>query len=74
MHIGRLIREEIRKQDHTVKWFAKKLNCNRTNAYNIFRRANIDTEIMTRICLILNHNFFNDLSAEMDIKLTHLTR
>lgn len=70
MHIGRLIRQEISIQGHTVKWFAEKLNCNRTNAYNIFRRENIDTEILIRICIILNHNFFYDIFNVVETKLT----
>lgn len=32
--------------------------------YNIFNRATIDSELLMRICRVLNHDFFADLSEE----------
>ena len=58
LHIGELIQEELHRQERTVSWFARKLFCDRTNVYNIFQRKSIDTELLLRISLILNHNFF----------------
>ena len=57
-HIGHLIEEEIRRQERTVSWFARKLCCDRTNIYKIFRRPTIDTEQLLRISQILHHDFF----------------
>ena len=58
LHIGELIQEELHRQERTVSWFARKLFCDRTHVYNIFQRKSIDTELLLRISLILNHNFF----------------
>lgn len=59
MHIGSLIEKELRKQERSVTWFARKLNCNRQNVYDIFKRSNIDAELLLRISLILRFNFFS---------------
>nr|WP_300796344.1 XRE family transcriptional regulator [uncultured Bacteroides sp.] len=58
VHIGHLIEEELRKQERSVTWFAKKLCCERTNVYSIFKRESIDTALLLRISTILHHNFF----------------
>lgn len=68
--IGKLIRQELERQERTVTWFARKLSCHRTNVYDIFARDNIDTTLLIRISRILNHNFLKDLSdtVEEEIK------
>ena len=66
MHIGQRIKLIIDRhpKDHTVTWFARQLNCDRRNVYNIFARSTIDTELLRRISIILDHNFFKDLSDD----------
>lgn len=66
MHIGKLIEEELRRQERSVSWFAKKLYCDRTNVYSIFKRPSIDTELLLRISIILNRNFFSYYLQEYD--------
>lgn len=56
--IGALIENELHRQERTTVWFARKLGCNRTNAYIIFRRESIDTELLLKISVILQYNFF----------------
>lgn len=51
--IGALIENELHRQERTTVWFARKLGCNRTNAYKIFRRESIDTELLLKISVIL---------------------
>ena len=58
MHIGEHIEKELRQQERSVTWLAKKLCCNRQNVYDIFKRSTIDTELLLRISLILQKNFF----------------
>jgi hypothetical protein len=45
------------------------LNCNRCNVYNIFKKENLDTELLKRISIILNHNFFQEFSDEMNLQM-----
>ena len=59
VHIGNLIKEELIKQDRTISWLARKLYCDRSNVYDIFKRKSIDTELLLRISSILNCNFFD---------------
>lgn len=66
IHIGKTIEEELRRQERSVTWFAKKLYCNRQNIYDIFKRESIDTTLLRRISDILDYNFFKDLSKDFD--------
>lgn len=58
IHIGKLIETELRRQERSVTWFARKLYCERTNVYHIFQRQSIDTEMLLRISRVLEHDFF----------------
>lgn len=58
IHIGQIIEAELHRQERSVTWFAKKLYCDRTNVYKIFKKQSIDTELLWRISTILNYNFF----------------
>ena len=58
IHIGNLIKEELRNQERTISWLARKLYCDRSNVYDIFKRESMDTELLLRISLILKRNFF----------------
>ncbi len=66
IHIGRKIEETLRLQERTVAWFARKLYCNRQNVYDIFKRESIDTALLRRISAALGHDFFKDLSEDME--------
>ena len=61
-HIGSLIKEELARQERTVSWFARKLSCDRSNVYKLFRRSTIDTELLLRISQILGRDFFQNYS------------
>lgn len=54
IHIGELIKAELQNQERSISWFARKLYCDRSNAYDIFRRKSIDTELLSRIRSCLN--------------------
>lgn len=66
IHIGQLIKEELCKQERSVTWFAQKLCYERTNAYSIFKRQSIDTDLLARISNILHHDFFKHYSEELE--------
>ena len=57
-HIGQIIVKELHRQERSVTWFARRLYCDRTNVNNIFRRQSLDTELLLRISIILEYNFF----------------
>lgn len=64
MHIGKRIKEVFEQQPkaHNIKWFAEQLSCNRSNIYDIFNRSSIDTDRLTQISKVLDHDFFLDIS------------
>lgn len=66
--IGVLIREELERQERSVAWLARKLSCDRSNLYRLFQKESIDTRLLTRISLLLRHDFFKDLSDFLNEK------
>jgi len=58
LHIGKEIQEELLRQGHTVLWLSQQLGCNRTNIYNIFVRESINTDLLVKISIALNKDFF----------------
>lgn len=64
MNVGKEIWMELQRQGRTAKWLAAQIPCERTNVYKIFKRHDIDTDLLQRLCIILEHDFFSDLSKE----------
>ena len=70
IHIGKLILEVVSQKGIKTSWLAKQLGCHRNNIYLIYARSWIDTETLTKLSLILDHDFFADLSNQL--KSQHL--
>lgn len=62
VHIGQKIEELVRIKRFPIVEFARKINTTRNNVYNIFSRESIDTELLRKICEILEFDFFQFLS------------
>jgi hypothetical protein len=60
-HIGKLIRQRVDTLGMDVTVFAQRINCERSNAYHIFNRQSIDTELLKIIGQVLDYDFFQDL-------------
>lgn len=65
VNIGQCIKEELERQERSVSWLARKLNCHRSVVYRIFSKNSIDTGLLKSISEILNHDFFKDYSDDM---------
>jgi len=63
-----LVREELRRQERTVAWFARRICCTRTNVYKIFSKDNVDIKMLMKMCEVLEHDFFHDISQAISIK------
>ena len=63
IHIGKIIQNKMKEEGRSANWLAKKLSCNRSNIYKIYEKRNIDAILLIHISRILNHDFFNDISA-----------
>lgn len=67
--IGELIRIELKSQERSVSWLARKLSCDRSSVYRLFQKRSIDTAVLWRISLLLHHNFFEDLACNFSVKI-----
>lgn len=67
-HIGKMIREEVLRQKLPVAVLAEKICSTRANVYNIFKRRNIDIQLLAVISKILGRNFVLECAqaVEMD--------
>ena len=65
VHIGKIIEEEFRRQERSVSWLSRKINCDRRNVYNIFKRASIDTDLLFRLSIALEKDFFVYFSSDL---------
>jgi len=67
--IGQLIRERVEAEKMEVTAFAKAINRERSNAYHIFNRDNIDIQLLKEIGQVLNYDFFQDLLSDETRKM-----
>jgi len=58
INIGKEIKEELLRQGRSVLWLSQQLGCNRTNIYNIFVRDSISTELLAKISVAMQKDFF----------------
>lgn len=60
VHIGQLVKSVFDESGMTVSELARKLHCERTNVYTIFRRRTIDVELLAKLSKALNYNFLDE--------------
>lgn len=65
-HVGHIIKAVFEEQGRTVRWFATKMHCNRTNIYKMFDKQHLNSEIIARASKVLEHDFFLDISQAMN--------
>jgi len=59
--IGQLIKDKVESSKMEVTEFAKAINRERSNIYDIFKRDSIDTKLLKKIGQVLDYDFFQDL-------------
>lgn len=62
--IGERIKEVLFAQNRTARWLSEQLPCERTNVYDIFKRNDINVNLLKQLSVILNHDFFKELSEQ----------
>lgn len=62
IHIGNLIRDELRRQDHTNQWLADQLDIDRRTLQRLYIKSSIDTQQLFRISKILGVDLFKRYS------------
>ncbi|MBQ7870415.1 MAG: helix-turn-helix transcriptional regulator [Prevotella sp.] len=66
VNIGQCIKDELERQERSVSWLARKLNCHRSVVYRIFNKNSIDTNLLKSISEILGYDFFKEYSDDMN--------
>lgn len=65
IHIGLMIRQELKYQRRSVAWLAEQVGCDASNAYKILKKKSIDTQQLMRISQILNKDFFSVYTTKL---------
>ena len=65
IHIGMVVKQELRRQGRSNRWFAEQLNVNLRTVNKIFDKQYIDTQQLFRICKILGVDFFKFYSDNL---------
>lgn len=65
--IGNVIRQKVKEKGWSAREFAEKICCSEKNVYKIFNKNSMDIDLLGRISKILNHNFFQDISENLDL-------
>jgi transcriptional regulator with XRE-family HTH domain len=66
MHIGQHIKQVMREKNITATQLAKDICCTRPHIHKIFRKENLDINLLLHISKALQHDFFKDLSEEYE--------
>lgn len=65
IHIGNLIREELRRQKRTNAWLADLIGVTPRALQKIFNKQSIDTQQLASISKVLNVDFFKCYSDDI---------
>ena len=64
IHIGHLIREQLKADERSVSWLAREIHCTRNNVYKIFNKPSLDGDLILKISVAMNFNFFQYYTME----------
>ncbi|MBQ5957747.1 MAG: XRE family transcriptional regulator [Bacteroidales bacterium] len=64
IHIGQLIQEQLKKDQRSVGWLSRQIPCSRNHVYKLFKRPSLDAELLLRISIVMQFNFFQYYTAE----------
>lgn len=62
IHVGSLVKLELRKQGYSVTWLARQLHKERSGVYKMLSRKSLDISTLMMVSVVLNHDFFADIS------------
>lgn len=68
LHIGELVKAELKRQERSIAWLAKQIGYTRQNLYHLLDRPYIYTDLLLKISDILDYDFFSCFSSEWQNK------
>ena len=63
IHIGQLIRAQLKADKRSVGWLSREIGCTRNHVYKIFNKSSLDSDLIFRISKAMNFNFFQYYTA-----------
>ncbi len=66
IHIGNIIREELRRQGRTNDWLAEQIGTSPRNMWRVYSKPSIDTQILLNISKALGINLFKYYSQTIE--------
>ncbi|GHT78828.1 hypothetical protein AGMMS50262_21870 [Bacteroidia bacterium] len=70
--IGKLICNKLKEQGRTTAWLAKKMCCDQSNIYKIYKKTNIDLIQLIQISIIMEFNFLDCYSQFIRKNITKM--
>lgn len=64
LHIGQLIQAQLKKDQRSVGWLSRQIPCSRNHVYKLFKRPSLDGELLLRISIVMQFNFFQYYTTE----------
>lgn len=64
LHIGSLIKAQLEEQEISQSEFGRMMDITRQLVHDILKRKHIDSELLLKISLVLDVDFFESLSGE----------
>lgn len=68
IHIGNMIRAQLKAQGRTMTWFADAIHSDRSNTYKMLKRDSIDLALLMSISELLHYDFLHDCSQALDFE------
>lgn len=67
LHVGKIVLNKLKEKGMKKSEFARRINKSRQNVQDIFKRQSLDTHLLLDICKVLDYNFFEILSDQLNI-------
>ena len=74
IHIGNLIRNELRRQGHTNEWLMERIGVSERTLQRLFNKPSIDTQQLFLISTVLEKDFIRDYSNALTTPSNNDTR
>ena len=68
VNIGEIIRAKTMERNLSQEKLGRLINKTKQNVGNIFKRKSIDTDLLLKLCEVLQYNFFEHYYAEEPLK------
>ena len=70
--IGSIIKQKLKEKDLKIAWLARQVYCNESNFHKKLKNNSIDFDLLSRISMVLEEDFFAYYSEELTKKWKNL--